>query len=71
MLIYNDNQAAVIWCNSYSTKGMCHYNVRENCVQEAINEFNEVAVHHIGGKINPADIMTKGTQVRRNVSLTP
>jgi hypothetical protein len=57
--IYNDNQAAVIWSNSSSTKGMRHYNIRENAVREAINEYHEVSVHHIGGKVNPADLLTK------------
>jgi hypothetical protein len=38
---------------------MHHYNVRENAVHEAINEHNEVSVHHIGGKVNPADLFTK------------
>jgi len=57
--IFNDNQAAVIWSNSSSTKGMHHYNVRENAVREAINEYKEVTVQHIGGKVNPADLFTK------------
>jgi hypothetical protein len=57
--IFNDNQAAVIWSNLFSTKGMHHYNVRENAVHEAISEHNEVSVHHIGGKVNPADLFTK------------
>ena len=47
--IYNDNQATVIWCKTSSTKDMCHYNIHENAVQEAINEHKEVSVHHIGG----------------------
>jgi hypothetical protein len=57
--IFNDNQAAIIWSNSTSTKGMRHYNIRENVVREAINEYNEVSVHHVGGKTNPADLLTK------------
>jgi hypothetical protein len=57
--IYNDNQGAVDWCNACSTKGMRHYNIRENAVREAVNEFFEVKVCHIGGKQNPADIFTK------------
>ena len=57
--IYNNNQAAIIWCNTSSTKGMHHYNISENDVQEAINEHKEVSIHHISGKINPADLLTK------------
>ena len=43
--IYNDNQAAIIWCNTSSTKGMHHYNIHENAVQEEINEHKEVSVY--------------------------
>ena len=57
--IYNDNQAAVLWSNTFSTKGMRHYNIRENAVREAVHEFNEISVSHIGGKMNPSDILTK------------
>ena len=57
--IYNDNQAAIIWCKTSSTKGMRHYNIHENMVQEAINEHKEVLVHHVSGKTNPADLLTK------------
>jgi hypothetical protein len=57
--IYNDNQAAVLWSKTSSTKGMRHYNIRENAVREALHEHNEITVLHIGGKVNPADILTK------------
>lgn len=57
--IYNDNMAAVQWSNSTSTKGMRHVNIRENAVREAIQEFNEVEVLHIDGKVNISDILTK------------
>jgi hypothetical protein len=57
--IFNDHQAAVIWSNSSSTKGKQHYKVRENAVQEAINEYQEVSIQHIGGKVNPVDLLTK------------
>jgi hypothetical protein len=51
--------AAVQWSNSTSTKGMRHVNIRENAVREAIQEFNEVEVLHIDGKVNISDILTK------------
>ena len=57
--IYNDNQGAVFCSNSTSSKGMRHVNIRENCIREAIHEHNEVAVVHIAGASNPADIFTK------------
>jgi len=57
--ILNDNQGAVDWCKTTSTKGMRHVNIRENCVREAIHEFHEIQVSHIPGKHNPSDIFTK------------
>ena len=57
--IYNDNQVAVLWSKTSSTKGMRHYNIRENAVREALHKYNEITVLHIGGKVNPADILTK------------
>jgi len=56
--VYNDNQAAVDWVVSLTNKGTKHINLRETSVREAHLD-SEVAVHHIPGKINPADIFTK------------
>ena len=58
-LIYNDNRGAIDWANTSSTKGMQYVSIRENCVREAIHEFFDVMVSHIGGKMNPADLFTK------------
>jgi hypothetical protein len=33
--VYNDNKGAIDWSHSFSTKGMRHYNIRENAVREA------------------------------------
>jgi hypothetical protein len=57
--ILNDNQGAVDWCKTTSTKGMRHVNIRENCVREAIHEFHEIQIFHLPGKHNPSDIFTK------------
>jgi hypothetical protein len=57
--IFNDNQGAVDWCKTTSTKGMRHVNIRENCVREALHEFNEIHIGHIPGPHNPSDIFTK------------
>jgi hypothetical protein len=57
--IYNDNMAAVNWANTTSHKAMRHVNIRENAIREAIHEFREISVIHIGGKVNPADLFTK------------
>jgi hypothetical protein len=56
--IYNDNRGAVEWSHSFSTKGMCHLNIRENAVREA-QQLQEVSISHISGTCNPADIFTK------------
>ena len=56
--IYNDNRGCIDWSHSMSTKRLRHYNIRENCVREAILE-KEILVIHIPGPRNPGDIMTK------------
>ena len=56
--VYNDNKGAIDWSASMSNKKMRHYNIRENCVREAI-KFKEILVSHIPGPLNPGDIMTK------------
>jgi hypothetical protein len=56
--IYNDNHGAVEWSHSFSTKGMCHLNIRENAVWET-QQLQEVSISHISGTCNPADIFTK------------
>ncbi len=56
--VYNDNRGSVDWSNSFSTKGMCHVNIRENAVRET-RVMNEVAILHIPGAANPADLFTK------------
>jgi hypothetical protein len=57
--IYNDNKVAADWSNSSSTKVMCHVNIWENSVREAIHEFNEITASHIPGQNNPVAIFTK------------
>jgi Reverse transcriptase (RNA-dependent DNA polymerase) len=57
--IFNDNMAAVNWSNNTSHKAMRHVNIRENAIREAIHEYNEITVKHIGGKVNPSDLFTK------------
>jgi hypothetical protein len=57
--IYNDNMAAVNWSNNTSHKAMRHVNIRESAIREAVHDFKEITVQHIGGKINPSDLFTK------------
>ena len=56
--IFNDSRGAVDWSQSMSTKRLRHYNIRENCVREAVIE-KEAIILHIPGPQNPGDIMTK------------
>lgn len=56
--VYNDNKGAIGWAHSLSNKRMRHYNIRENCVREAVL-FKEKNFNHIPGKLNPGDLMTK------------
>jgi hypothetical protein len=57
-IIYNDNQACMLWSKSTTSKGLCHIQMRENHVHENIaSKF--VSVCHVDGKINLADIFTK------------
>jgi len=57
--IYNDNRGAVNWSNTTSNKNMRHVNIHENSVREAIHEFHEVRVEHIGGQLNLSNLFTK------------
>jgi hypothetical protein len=57
--LYNDNQGAVNWAKTTSTRGMRHVNIQENVVREAIHQFKEIEVFHVAGPANPADIFTK------------
>ena len=57
--VYNDNRGAIDWAQTMSNKRMRHYNIRENCVREAIHEFFDVSLLHVPGKQNPSDLLTK------------
>jgi hypothetical protein len=57
-LIYNDNDACVKWSYNMTSKAVRHIELRENLVREWVQD-KTMAVKHIAGKINPADIFTK------------
>jgi len=75
--LYNDNQGAVNWSKTTSTKGMRHVNMQENVVRECIHCFGDIAIFHIPGTANPANIFTKEFKSdetfrsTRNVMLCP
>ena len=57
--LYNDNKGAVDWSQTGAiTKRLRHLNMREIAVRDSI-AAGEVSVHHIPGKTNPADLLTK------------
>jgi hypothetical protein len=57
-IIYNDNKACVNWFKTCTTKGLRYIQMKENHVQENVqNAF--VQIIHVNGKLNLADIITK------------
>ena len=57
-LLYNDNDACVKWSHNMTSKAARHIELRENSIREWIQD-KSLAVKHVSGKINPADIFTK------------
>jgi hypothetical protein len=57
-IIYNDNRASVNWSKSCTSKGLWHIQMKENRVRENI-ESNFIAMSHIDGRLNIADIFAK------------
>jgi len=57
-IIYNDNWACVNWSKRCTSKGLRHIQMKENRVRENIDS-KFIAVYHIDGKLNIADIFTK------------
>ena len=57
--LYNDNRGSVDWSGTGAiTKRLRHLNMREVAIRDSI-AHGELAVHHIPGKTNPADLLTK------------
>ncbi len=57
-VLYNDNNACVKWCHNMTTKGNRHIKNRENATREWV-AYGTIAVKHVSGKSNVADIFTK------------
>jgi hypothetical protein len=57
-VLYNGNEACVKWSYNMTCKAACHIELRENSVQEWIQD-KTLHVEHVSRKINPADIFTK------------
>ena len=56
--VLNDNNACVQWSKNTTTKGLRHIQIRENAIHESI-QAGFVAIHHVEGIINLADLFTK------------
>ena len=57
--VFNDNKGTVDWSGTGAiTKRLRHLNMRQVAVRDAI-QAGEISVHHIPGKTNPADLLTK------------
>ena len=57
--MYNDNQGTIDWSHTHSiSKKLRHLNIRENAVRDSIMA-KTIALQHIEGKKNPADLFTK------------
>jgi hypothetical protein len=57
-VLYNDNDACVWWSHNMTSKAAWHIDLCENSIREWVQD-KTIAVRHIAGKINPADIFTK------------
>jgi hypothetical protein len=56
--LFNDNKACVKWCHNMTAKGNRHIELKENAVQEWV-EDRTLTVSHVEGKYNPSNILTK------------
>ena len=56
--IYNNNAACFAWSHSLSTKGLRHFQIRENAVREEVQK-GHIEVKHIAGELNNSDLFTK------------
>ncbi len=58
MLLYNDNDACVKWLHNMTSKAARHIELRENSIQEWVQD-KTLNIVHVAGKVNPANIFTK------------
>jgi hypothetical protein len=56
--VYNDNCGCIDWAATFSTKSLCHFNIRENAVRDAI-QYREITLAHVAGVTNPVNLFTK------------
>ena len=56
--LYNDNMNFIHWSRNSTSKNIRHLQIQDNAIRESVQN-RTVAIIHIEGKINPADIFTK------------
>lgn len=56
--LYNDNMACIHWSRNSTSKNIRHLQIRDNAIRESVQN-KTIAVIHIDGKLNLADIFTK------------
>ena len=61
ILVLNDNMACIQWCKNRTARGICHIQIRENAVREAVHN-KSVEITHVAGKENLANLFTKEDQ---------
>ena len=57
-VLYNDNEACAQWSHNMTMKRTRHMENRETSLREWVQE-GSLAVRHVRGRVNPADIFTK------------
>jgi hypothetical protein len=57
-ILYNDNDVCGQWCHNMTSKVARHIELCKNSVCKWVQD-KTIAVRHVAGKINPADIFTK------------
>jgi hypothetical protein len=57
-VLYNDNDACVMWSYNMTSKSARHIELCKNSVCEWAQD-NTLNVKHVSGKLNPANIVTK------------
>ncbi|KAL7530192.1 hypothetical protein ACHAWF_003279, partial [Thalassiosira exigua] len=60
--VYNDNEACVNWSKKVTSRGIKHYNLKENKVRK-VHAAGDATITHIPSTINSSDIFTKEMKI--------
>eukprot|EP00957_Ditylum_brightwellii_P133265 10161963-Ditylum_brightwellii.AAC.1 len=56
--IFNGNQVCVNWAKNMTSKGLCHIQMQENAIKEAV-QTGFASIEHVNEKINLSNIFTE------------